>query len=69
MRRSSLEILITYLPALVCLAAMVVCLRMMSGHRATTDDAEQHELLELRRRVAQLERESTATPTEERTHG
>jgi hypothetical protein len=65
-----LEILIAYLPALACAAAMVVCLRMIGRHHpGTTDDAAQGELSELRRRVAQLEVERTATPTEERTHG
>jgi hypothetical protein len=65
-----LELFITYLPALACAAAMVVCLRMLSRHhKATTDDAAQRELSELRRRVAQLERERTATSTEERTYG
>jgi len=63
------EILIAYLPALACVGAMVVCLRMMGQHRQSTDDAAQQERSELRRRAADLEGERTATPTEERSHG
>lgn len=64
-----MEILIAYLPALACAGAMVVCVRMMGQHRQSPDDAAQQELSELRRRVAELERERTATPTEEQTYG
>jgi hypothetical protein len=65
-----LDIVIAHLPAFACAAAMVVCLRMMGRHhQATMDEAAQRELSELRRRVAELEREPTATPTEEITYG
>jgi hypothetical protein len=63
------ELLIAYLPAFACAAAMVVCFRMMGRHQSMSDETAQRELSELRRRVAELERERTATPTEEMTHG
>jgi hypothetical protein len=63
------EILIAYLPVLACAGAMVVCLRMMGQHRQSTDNGAERELSELRRRVAELERERSAISTEERTHG
>lgn len=47
--------LLTFLPALACAAMMLVCVRMMFGHRQQpTEDAGAQEIAELREEVARL---------------
>ncbi len=47
-----MRLFLTYLPALGCAVAMVLCVRMMRGHGAGAKPPEAH-------RVAELEQENT----------
>jgi hypothetical protein len=63
------EIVIAYLPALACAAAMVVCVRMMGRHHpAAAAEADRRELAEVRARLGRLEAER-AVDREGRIHG
>ncbi len=52
-----MRLLLTYLPALACAGAMVLCVRMMRGHGAGEKPPEAH-------RVEELEEENTTLRAE-----
>ncbi len=61
---------LTLLPAFACAGMMLVCARMMFGHRqGKTDDASAQETAELREEVARLRARQILDDQEERIDG
>ena len=52
-----MRLLLTYLPALACAGAMVLCVRMMRGHGAGEKPPEVHRVAELEEENARLREE------------
>ena len=60
-----MRLLLTFLPALACAGAMVLCMRMMRGHGGSEKPPEAHRMAELEEENTRLRAQIALSPSGE----